>query len=341
MCRSAVETHDVAALAVQGPTSYSVLTPPAFDGLDDLKPFGIKDLQCNGFPVTVSRTGYTGDLGYELWTDPDNALALWDAIFAVQGQYDIHPIGLDTLEMVRIEAGFIMPGFDFNCAEATIRNGYDRSPYEVGLGWVVNLDKGHFTGRKALAGRKGTAAKRRLTKLVVDGNKPVGEAFIYAGKNGKQVGEVKCTTWSPILKANLAIADIDFINGRLPENLWAQVRLQTRTQVEHGVGQVPCANETVLLARAQIGDAPCPLLRHISAWLTKRNTTKTWSRCSSSSGARATWHRADPGMSPNSSRVQSRKASSYSTLAVGLVALPWIWCAVTAHRSLALISRRR
>ena len=221
-----VETHDIAALAVQGPTSYSVLTAAGIAGLDDLKPFGIKRLQCKGFPVTVSRTGYTGDLGYEVWVDPQDALPLWDAIFAVRGRYDIHPIGLDTLEMVRIEAGFIMPGFDFNCAESTIRNAYDRSPYEVGLGWVVDLDKGHFTGRNALLAEKARPAKRRLTKLVVDGNKPVGEAFIYAGRNGKQVGEVKCTTWSPILKANLAIADIELINGKLPGKLWARFDYQ-------------------------------------------------------------------------------------------------------------------
>ncbi len=222
----AVETHDVAALAVQGPTSYSVLTAAGIDGLNDLKPFGIKNLQLNGFPVTVSRTGYTGDLGYELWVDPNNALPLWDAIFAVQGQYDIHAIGLDTLEMVRIEAGFIMPGFDFNCAEATIRDGYDRSPFEVGLGWVVNLDKGHFNGRKALLAEKARPAQRQLTKLVVDGNKPVGEAFIYAGKNGKQVGEIKCAAWSPILKANLAIADIELVKGKLPDKLWARFDYQ-------------------------------------------------------------------------------------------------------------------
>ncbi len=216
------ETHDVAALAVQGPTSYSVLTMAGIRGLDDLKPFGIKRLECAGFPVVVSRTGYTGDLGYELWVDPQHALPLWDAIFAVQGRYDIHAIGLDTLEMVRIEAGFIMPGFDFNTAEATIRSGYDRSPYEIGLGWVVDLDKGHFTGRKALLAEKARPAKRRLTKLVVDGNKPVGAAYIYAGRNGRQVGEVKATTWSPILKANLAIADIEFKNGKLPSPLWAR-----------------------------------------------------------------------------------------------------------------------
>lgn len=220
------ETHDVAALAVQGPTSYSVLTMAGITGLDELKPFGIASLHCGEIPVTVSRTGYTGDLGYELWVDPADALPLWDAIFGVQGLYDIHPMGLSTLEMVRIEAGFIMPGFDFNTAEDTIRNGYDRSPYEVGLGWTVNLDKGHFTGRKALIAEKSQPPKRRLTKIVVDGNKPVGEAFIYSGKNGKQVGEIKCATWSPILKANLALADIDYEGGRLPPRLWARIDYQ-------------------------------------------------------------------------------------------------------------------
>jgi aminomethyltransferase len=221
-----VETHEVAALAVQGPTSYSVLAAAGIHDLDQLKPFGIAELSCGDIPVTVSRTGYTGDLGYELWIQPAHALQLWDMIFGVQGQYDIHAMGLSALEMLRIEAGFIMPGFDFNTAEATIRNGYDRSPYEVGLGWVVNLDKGHFTGRKALMAENSRPAKRRLTKIVVDGNKPVGEAFIFTGKNRKQIGEIKCATWSPILKANLALADIEYINGRLPSQLWARIDYQ-------------------------------------------------------------------------------------------------------------------
>ncbi len=224
--RIETETHDVAALAIQGPTSYSVLAAAGIDGLEHLKPFGIAELRCGDMAVTVSRTGYTGDLGYELWVDPGNALRLWDAVFAVRGRYDIQVMGLDALEMVRIEAGFIMPGFDFNTAESTIRNGYDRSPFEVGLGWVVSLDKGHFTGRKALLAEKSTPTKRRLTKIIVDGNKPVGEAFIYDRKNGRQIGEVKCTTWSPILKANLALADIDCVNGRLPPKLWARFDYQ-------------------------------------------------------------------------------------------------------------------
>jgi aminomethyltransferase len=220
------ETHDVAALAVQGPTSYSVLTAAGIDGLETLKPFGIKELHCGSIPVSVSRTGFTGDLGYEVWADPVDALQVWDAIFGVQGQYDVVAMGLDALEMVRIEAGFIMPGFDFNTAESTVRNGYDRSPFEVGLGWVVSLDKGHFTGRKALQAEKSRPAQRRLTKIVVEGNKPVGEAFIYDGKNGKQVGEIRCTTWSPVIKANLALADIRFINGKLPPKLWARFDYQ-------------------------------------------------------------------------------------------------------------------
>jgi len=221
-----VETHDVAALAVQGPTSYSVLTAAGINGLDQLKPFAIADLRCGDIPITVSRTGYTGDLGYELWAQPADALPLWDAIFGVQGQYDIHPMGLDALEMVRVEAGFVMPGFDFNTAESTVRNGYDRSPYEVGLGWVVSLDKGHFTGRKALLAENSKPARRRLTKIVVDGNKPAGGALIFDRKNGKRIGEIKCAIWSPILKANLALADIDYADGRLPSRLWARIDYQ-------------------------------------------------------------------------------------------------------------------
>jgi len=221
-----IETHDVAALAVQGPTSYSVLTEAGIAGLGELRPFGFANLSCQGFPVGVSRTGYTGDLGYELWIRPDNALQMWDAIFAVKNRYDVHAMGLSTLEMVRIEAGFVMPGFDFNTAESTIRNGYDRSPDEVGLDWLVSIDKGHFTGRKAILAERARPARRRLVKIIVDGNKPVGEAFIFDRKNGKQIGEIKCATWSPILKANLALADIECSNGSLPQHIWARIDYQ-------------------------------------------------------------------------------------------------------------------
>jgi len=220
------ETHQVAALAVQGPTSCSVLTAAGIAGLETLRPFDIAHLDCSDFPLMASRTGYTGDLGYELWVSPDHALALWDAIFAVRERYDVHALGLSTLEMVRIEAGFIMPGFDFNIAESAVRADFDRSPYEVGLGWAVSLDKGPFTGRKALLAERARPVKRRLTKITVDGNKPVGEAFIFQRKKGQLIGEIKCSTWSPILKANIALADIEYRNGALPKQLWARIDYQ-------------------------------------------------------------------------------------------------------------------
>lgn len=223
------ETHAVAALSVQGPTACSVLMAAGFDGIDQLKPFGITRMQVRGFEVMVSRTGFTGDLGYELWTQPGNALPLWDTIFEVKqrGLYDIRTIGLGALEMVRIEAGFIMPGDDFNTAETVVRAGHDRSPFELGLGWVVDLDKGgYFTGKKALLKEKAGPISRRLLKLVVEGNKPPADSFLYDGKKGQRIGTIKSQLWSPILKANLALADVEYQNGQQPAQIWAEIYYQ-------------------------------------------------------------------------------------------------------------------
>ena len=222
------ETHEVAALSVQGPTSCSVLSAAGIQGLAELKPFGIMHTRLDGFEVTVSRTGFTGDLGYELWVDPSNALPLWDAIFSVQerGLYNVRTIGLDALEMVRIEAGFILPGDDFNTAETAVRADHDRSPYELGLGWVVSLDKPYFTGKRALVAEQERPVRRRLVKLSVEGNKPPTDSFLYDGKNGERIGTIKTTTWSPILKANLAMADIEYINGKRPDEIWAEIYYQ-------------------------------------------------------------------------------------------------------------------
>ena len=222
------ETHEVAALTVQGPTSCSVLTEAGIDGLERLRPFRIKHTKLNGFDLMISRTGYTGDLGYELWTDPDNALDLWDAIFGVKarGLYDVRPIGLDALEIVRIEAGFIMPGDDFNTAESTVRADHDRSPFELGMGWLVNFDKCYFTGKSALRREQGLPIKRRLVKLIIEGNKAPTDSFLYNAKNGRRIGTIKTTIWSPILKANLAMADIEYHRGELPAEIWAEIYYQ-------------------------------------------------------------------------------------------------------------------
>jgi len=221
-----LETHEVAALAVQGPTSCSVLAGAGIRELEKLKPFDVAERHWGDRSLTVSRTGYTGDLGYELWVDPADALALWDALFDVRDRYNVRAIGLSALEMVRIEAGLIMPGFDFNTADNTIRNGFARSPYEVGLGWAVHPEKGHFTGRRALVEERKRPLRRYLAKIVVAGNKPVGAAFLHEGKRGRQVGEIKCATWSPVLKANLALADLQCRKGQLPSDPWARAEYQ-------------------------------------------------------------------------------------------------------------------
>ena len=222
------ETHDVAALAIQGPTSFSALTAAGLEDLDCLKPFDIAFRSLNGFDVMISRTGFTGDLGYEIWTDPSNALALWDQVFSVKqkGLFDVRPIGLGALEMVRVEAGFIMPGDDFNTAETAVRADRDRSPYELGVGWLVNFEKSYFTGKKALLAESERPAKRRLVRLAVEGNKPPIDAFLYDAKKGERIGTIKSCVWSPILKTNVASADIDFKNGDLPSQIWAEIYYQ-------------------------------------------------------------------------------------------------------------------
>ena len=240
------ETHDVAALTVQGPTSYSVLTAAGISGLETLKPFDIITVDLNGFNVMISRTGFTGDLGYELWVAPENALALWDAIFSVKerGLYDVRAIGLDALEMVRIEAGFIMPGDDFTTAETAIRSDRDRSPFEIGLGWAVSFKKPYYTGRRALAAEKKRPIKKRLVKLSVEGNKPPKDSFLYDGKKGQRIGIIKRNIWSPILKANLTMADVEYCDGKKPKEIWAEIFYQKELEW------------SVKWARCEIADKP-------------------------------------------------------------------------------------
>ena len=222
------ETHEVAALSVQGPTSCSVLMAAGFSQLDQLKPFSIAHANLDGMEVMISRTGYTGDLGYELWADPADALKLWDAIFGVKerGLYDVRTIGLGALEIVRIEAGFIMPGDDFVTAETAVRDGHERSPFEIGLDWLVSFDKPHFTGKRALLEERKQPIARRLVKLKVAGNKAPVDSFLYEGKNGRRIGEIKVQAWSPILKANLALADIEYHKGVAPQDIWAEIFYQ-------------------------------------------------------------------------------------------------------------------
>ena len=140
-------TDQVAALALQGPTACSVLHKLGLAGVERLKPFEFGWYESDGRRVMVSRTGFTGDLGYELWVDPAHAVALWDALMVAGRSRGIRAIGSRALNMVRIEAGFLLPNVDFVSAENSVRLGTSRTPLELGLAWLVDFGKGHFTGR--------------------------------------------------------------------------------------------------------------------------------------------------------------------------------------------------
>ena len=239
------ETDDIAALAVQGPTSFSVLKKVGIEGLNKLKPFQICRKLISGIEIMISRTGFTGDLGYELWTSPEKALDLWDLIYGQceNGNFDIRAIGLHALNMVRIEAGFIMPGEDFVTAETAVRADRSRSPFELGLSWLVDFEKPYFTGKTALQAEALRPATRRLVKLSVEGNKPPADAFLYNKENGKRIGTVKSCVWSPILKANLTLSDIEFTNGSCPKRIWAEIYYQKELEWKSSWSQCHVSNK--------------------------------------------------------------------------------------------------
>ncbi len=219
------ETDAVPALALQGPASCTILQKIGLGGIEELKPFDIHTFKAFGTSLTVSRTGYTGDLGYELWIDPAHALDLWDALFEAGAPYAIRPIGTAAINMIRVEAGFLMAGVDFMPALETVRDGHTRSPFELGLGWTVNLKKEHFTGKQALLAEKENGSRYRFIKLDVEGNKTACDAFIYAGKS-KAIGTVTTAAWSPILKKNLAFASVEMPWGKIGDELFAEIYYQ-------------------------------------------------------------------------------------------------------------------
>ena len=216
-------TAEVAALALQGPTSCSVLKGMGLMGVENLKPFDIGIYKELGFELMVSRTGFTGDLGYELWTAPQHARALWDTLIASGQGRGIRPIGYGALEMARIEAGLLLPDSEFVNAEYTLRTNRGRTPLELGMDWLVDFEKGHFTGRRALLKQKQEGVKRMLVGLEVDGKKPAHDALIFDKEHGgREIGATTCSMWSPTLKNNIAMAMLDAPHFEGRGELWAE-----------------------------------------------------------------------------------------------------------------------
>jgi aminomethyltransferase len=215
------ETEDVAALSLQGPVSATVLAAAGFD-VAALKPFRMADFPLQGGRVMISRTGFTGDLGYELWTTPDLALPLWDLLFAAGVPYGIRPVGSHALNLARIEAGFMTANTDFIPAHQAVREDRARSPIEMGLGWMIDWGKGHFTGRRALmAERDGGRSRWAFVGLDVAGNVSAEGALIYHNRK-TEAGFITAGAWSPTTKCSIALAHVQrrYMAG---DNLWVEI----------------------------------------------------------------------------------------------------------------------
>jgi aminomethyltransferase len=226
-----VEIEDVsdrvAALAVQGPLSRDVLEATTETSWGDLRYFGRRGAQVEGIAVDVSRTGYTGDLGYEVWMDRADAVAVWDAFMRAGRSYGITPAGMLALDVARIEAGLILIEVDFDSARRALIPEQSFSPFELGiLGRFVDFEKtADFVGRRALEReRERGGPPRRLVGLELEWE-PLEELYRARGltptldqtpsrvhvplyRRGRQVGRATSTTWSPILKNVVALASV-------------------------------------------------------------------------------------------------------------------------------------
>jgi aminomethyltransferase len=224
-------TEESAALAVQGPTSCAVLRAFGLSGIERLKPFEVAHFALPpglgaSSQIMVSRTGFTGDLGYELWMRPEAAEGVWDALMDAGRECTIRPIGSRALNIARIEAGFVLPNVDFISAEHTLRVGSERSPIELGLAWLIDFGKGHFNGRRALLEEQRRGPLRQLVGLDIEGTKPAHNALLYADQAGRrQIGSVSSAAWSPTCKRNIALAMADAPHIRIGSTLWAEIYL--------------------------------------------------------------------------------------------------------------------
>jgi len=218
------DSKTTAALALQGPNSRAILNSIATDSLDSLKFFWMMDTKFGDIPVSISRTGYTGDLGYEIWMDPTDALEIWDLLLEKGKLYGITPTGLHALDMARIEAGLILLDVDYISSRHAIIEPRKSSPFELGLDWAVKLKKKDFIGKKALEVEKAHGSEWKFVGIEIEWDEleshyrkvglPPGlpctawrtSTPLYKGN--EQVGYATSGCWSPILKRYIALAHV-------------------------------------------------------------------------------------------------------------------------------------
>lgn len=251
-----VEIADVserlASLALQGPTSARLLRKVSSAPIDKLKYFRVAHGEIAGVPVDISRTGYTGDLGYEIWIPWSDAVRVWDALVEHGREFDVRPCGMLALDVARIEAGLILIDVDYISSRKALIPAQQYSPFEIGLGRLVDLKKKNFIGRAALAApEKAGGPARRLVGLELDwtsleklyqdaGLAPqvastASRVAVPVYKGRTQVGKATSTTWSPTLKKMIALASLE------REHAATGARLEMELTVEAVRHTVPAA----------------------------------------------------------------------------------------------------
>jgi aminomethyltransferase len=219
------ESELVAALALQGPTSARVLWAAAEADIESLRYFRVTRGRIGGVAVDISRTGYTGDLGYEIWMPVESAIEVWDRLMQKGAPFDLRPAGMLALDVARVEAGLLLVDVDFNGSRKALIDAQKYSPFEMGLGRLVTIQKGPFVGRLALAEERRRGHSRMVVGLELDWSEveaaydrvalaPVAPAAasrvaVPVMRDGRQIGRATTTTWSPTLKKLLALATVE------------------------------------------------------------------------------------------------------------------------------------
>jgi len=217
-------SESTAALALQGPLSRAILSQLSPADLGALKYFRLVPTSLAGVPVVISRTGYTGDLGYEIWIDAAQAVTVWDELLRVGFSYGIAPAGIWALDLARIEAGLVMLDVDYYSSHHALIDDQKSSPYEINLGWTVSDTKGPYNGRRVLRAEKKRGAKWNFVGVEVSwpslerrynerGLPPALPTVAWRGSapilfDGRQVGYATSGCWSPLLKKYIALAHI-------------------------------------------------------------------------------------------------------------------------------------
>jgi aminomethyltransferase len=240
-------TDSVAALSFQGPNARKILNKVADQAVDGLKYFRLIQNKVDGIPVTISRTGYTGDLGFEIWMDAKDALTIWDSLMDAGADYGITPVGILAMDMARVEAGLFMLEVDYTSASHAWIEPQKSSPFEMGLDWTVALDKqGYFVGRRALEREKQEGPAWKLMGLEVDWDgmerlfKEVGlppqipgmavRASLPIMVGNVQVGYVSTSTWSPLLKKYIALAHLQKPYYEIGTNVRMEITVEHHRQ---------------------------------------------------------------------------------------------------------------